>query len=480
LRFGPITAPPRYAPGFPLLLAVALRAGVPPVHLRDVVVLADGAVTFLVALLAGQAVPAVRRALGVAGDPGRESLAGVAAAGVCGAVAGFSKWSVVGSSLLASDVVCLLAGAITLLAWCRVFAGEPGRRGAAALAAVAGAGFAWTCAIRTVEGALLAPVLAAAPFVLRSAPVRRLRAALPAFALGAAVPAGLVALLLVRSGRSPTEWSAYAFWVPWIAEPGVAFSSRHLFASAFLPEWPGWRLLTSLVFGLPAGYELGILWPALAWIAAGVVWWRLRRRSGGRTLRGVIALLGLWSATHCLVYPFYFYPATRFYLVATQVVTLFGGAAVGLGVAHGRRAVRLVALAAGVAVAWLSVSGWWGLTKIQSRHRQGAAQESVERELERWRRMRPEVRRTRRISFDLLQAQALGHFDEETVARIRVWGLLPRDSYVLRLNELDLVPRKLLDRRPASRRAPSPYVEPVFRDGFERGDLEEWTFAVSR
>ena len=490
LHFGPYAARPRYAPGFSLLLAGALRLGVPPARLLDVVALSDAGLTFLVALGAGLGVLAVRRALGIDATSLRVRLAAAAASAIAASIATLSFWRVVFSALLHSDSTCALFGALALVAWARIFASDqegqerqerPERRARRALGFAAGASFALCCAVRPVAGVLLAPALALVPFAFGRALWERLRGAIPWAAAGALLPAVAVGTLLARSGRPVTEWSAYDYWYPDFFALGEAFSFRYLVEGAFagraFSDWPGWRTLSSAVLGVPTGHHVGFLWPLGGWIAAALVARRLAAGSPDRSVRAWIGFLCAWTATHCLLFPFYFYPSQRFYLVPGHVATLFACAAVGLALASRSWPARVAALLVGVAMAHGAVRDWWYVAREVGHQPQGVAQSKVEREFATWSRMRPEVRRVHGVRFDLLQAQAIGLLDEETVRSVKVWGPLRRTPHLERLVKHGVAPYSALKspsrENPAQRRAER--AARVFRDGFESGDAGRWT-----
>jgi hypothetical protein len=214
LQIGPYRVRPRYPPGWPLLLAPAVRAGVPGEQLWRVTGLHGAALSGLLAAATAGAVLRLRRprraapeALATTAAPAatRSNSETVPAestalgtlrldtriargALVAGLLAG-GGWALAPNAVavdrtVLSDSPAALASALTLLATAAAFLGETRRRGAAAgagatavevagtaataaapqprlgLAAAGGLAFGLTVAIRPVSAALLVPALA--------------------------------------------------------------------------------------------------------------------------------------------------------------------------------------------------------------------------------------------------------------------------------------------------------------------------------
>jgi hypothetical protein len=276
LQVGPYRVRPRYPPGWPMVLAVAIRLGAPGDGLWRVAGLFGAALAALLALLAARAVQALAPGAGWSGgfragrsadeDAGRSadedaarsadaqtgpnqdrparSAAGWSAA-VAAALAG-GGWALAplavaqGQTVMSDEPTTLAAVACLALtgsAWLRsrrrredgdrseTRGGDEGAarpiewrargRGPCWQAAAGGFCFGLAAAMRPVAAALLAAPLA----LLLAGGVRRTgaRAQIPrvaSWALGAAIFPALTVVLLLRSGLPPLAWSGYRFWVP--------------------------------------------------------------------------------------------------------------------------------------------------------------------------------------------------------------------------------------------------------------------------
>lgn len=436
LQVGPHRLRPRYPPGWPALLALAVRAGVRGDDLWRVNAGLGSLLAGLVALVA--AAGAARLA-----DDGRGSRA-TRAALVAGLVAGLA-WafaanpSFLGQTLLCDETTTLLV----FLALGLAVAATRVRRGRVVFGLASGVALGVAASMRPIAAALAAiafALLAAA--VVRRAGVRT--AIVPALACGAGALAiaGGVALLLVRSGLPPWPWSAYDFWTPHRFAPGGdAFAWRYVLApddvfavGAAHPSHLGFAL--RVLLGLPGVWpheSFGWGWPLAGWAAA-VPLARRARAAGGDLAAAVpwlAAALALWTLAHLAVFAAYFYPAARFLQGPAAAATILLGVAVGLAAVAGDSRRRAVAAAACLAIALSSIAAWRGTRDVRPGVQDGSA--VLAAEVARWAGWRDARRARRAIPFDPVRAQAYGLLPRERLARIRHWGLLPLSIRTLQL-----------------------------------------------
>jgi hypothetical protein len=394
LQVGPYRVRPRYPPGWPMVLAGAVRLGVPGEELWRVSGLFGAGLACLLALAAAGAV----RRLGAA----REGEGPAAAAGAlaAGALAGMG-WALaplaaaVGRVALADEAAAFVA-ALSTIATCLAcigpapgrsepkepepgaseagdrFMAAPGSRSAAGsggrlaaevspgrlAAALGGLAFGLLAGIRPASAALFAPavlVFAVYAWRARGVPGMGGRAAGPRrgrrrelwrraalWAAGAAVAPLLIVILLWRSGLAPWHWSGYAFWAPrWYADAGATFNIRYAlrgnddFARGGNDRpIPNLRFYAQVLLGLPglepASY-LGLYWPAAGLLAGWLALWRRRRRHPSAAA-ALLASAALLG-THLVFYSLYFFPAPRFLLAPLALPLLGAGVACGLGIA---------------------------------------------------------------------------------------------------------------------------------------------------
>jgi hypothetical protein len=451
LAIGPHRVRPRYPPGWPLLLALAIRLGVPGEELWRVAGLCGAGLACLIGL--GAAVSVWRLALAGGTSPPRALLA-AAGAGLLGGMAwALAPLAVAAGSAVLSDEPAALCGALALtLGGC---AGMAAPRTAARhrdLAAL-GSGFATGVAatLRPAGALLLLPALALLACG-RPAPggVRRgLRLLLLWAAGGAAAPLLTIALLL-HSGLSPWRWSGYLLWAPrWFADLGATFNLRYALAgNTDFERGPHGTPLPNVLYygkillglpGLEPSSYLGILWPAFAWACGLALAWHLARLLPGepdlsrRPLRALPALVVAYFGLHAL----YFYPSARFLLLPLAAAPYLLAVAIGLGLAAPSGPwLRRAALAA--ALLW-AASLVQGLGAIQPMAPTAAAPQDVRRQVREWLRL-PDAERARTtLPFDPVEAQALGLLPPEVVQGIGSWGALPNTVHVRRLRALGLL-----------------------------------------
>jgi 4-amino-4-deoxy-L-arabinose transferase-like glycosyltransferase len=433
LQVGPYRVRPRYPPGWPLLLAAAIRLGVEGRDLWRITALFGAALAWLLATVAAATTEALmapdRRSRGIA-----PLLAGLLAGGL---------WAVapvavdLGQTLMSDEptaLVCLLGLLLAGLAFLRP---NPGTW---ALALGGGLAFGLAAAMRSVAGLLM--LLPLAGFLLASLRRSGLRATLPlalAWALGAAVVAGLVVLIQLRSGWPAWQWSGYAFWMPvrfahWTSpfELHTVFSPDEVF-----PREVAGRPISHLdlagrvllgIPGLPAYHDLGFFWPLAGWLAA-LPLYRLARRRGGEAAAAAACLepaFLLWTLAHVAVFSLYFFPSSRFYLAPLALSPVLLAIACGVGLSRSRGVASVCALCVVLLAAW-------GLVALR---REPPPEIDSERTLvlfDRWRGWSDEERARQRMPFDPVHAQALGLLTPEVASSIRVWGELADTIHARRL-----------------------------------------------
>jgi hypothetical protein len=443
LQIGPYRVRPRYPPGWPLLLAAALRSGVAATDLWRVTGLFGAVLAWLLAVIAAWAATALT-------DRRPALLAGLLA-GWLWALAPIAAG--VGRTVLSDEPATLAAVAALLFSGLGLLPSSEGPepRWASLSMALGGLSLGLCAAMRPVAAALLAPPL----LVLLIAAVRRsgARPLLPrigAWVLGAAIFPVAVMILLHQSGLPPVKWSGYAYWVPerygrlsdtfsvrYALEPDEDFRlgmdgepSSHLGIAA--------RVLLGLP-GLRAHHSLGLFWPVLGWLAAVPLFLAARRRAGTSAILApwIATALVLWVAGHVAVFSLYFYPTSRFYLGPLALCTVLLASACGLGgVRPGVRSRLLPALAAVLALA-LTVRGW---TELQKEPPPEERDERTRSRFARWKERSDEERAGRIVPFDPVFAQALGLLTPEVVDSVHVWGELPPTVHVRRLRALGVLP----------------------------------------
>jgi hypothetical protein len=307
LQVGPYRVRPRYPPGWPMVLAGAVRLGVAGDRLWRVTGVFGAGLASLLALLAASAV--WRRA----GRQGSRAAAGALAAGLVVGVG----WALapaavaVGRAALGDEPAAFVAGLFMLGTWLAAkpratpqhlltgderaapprdevdlvdrpalpragaavasepaprrqaitreaelapasdFAAREGRPALAARAAAAGGGLAFglLAGMRPASALLFAPAAVVfAGYGWRALGGRELLRRAALWGCGAAVVPLLVAGLLWRSQLPPWEWSGYRYWAPrWYTAAGTTFNLRYaLHGSGPFTRGPGGRPIPNL------------------------------------------------------------------------------------------------------------------------------------------------------------------------------------------------------------------------------------------
>ncbi len=447
LQIGPHCVRPRYPPGWPMLIAPAVRLGVPGRELWRLTALFGAALAWLLAVVAAR----TTEALSVAED--RPVFAPFLAGLVAGGVWALAPIGVdLGQTLMSDEPAALVSLAGLLLTGVGLLR-KDGR--VAWTLAAGGLAFGLAAAMRSIAAALMVPPIAV--FLLGS--VHRfgireaLRRSLPWLA-GAAVFPAITVLVMLRSGWPAWQWSGYGYWTPQRFDRlSSTFNLRFAFAPdvTFRQEIQGrplshLELAARVLLGLPGmgvRHYLGHLWPILGWLAAIPLWRTAKRRHGDVAAfhRGVAtwvapALL-LWTLGHVAVFSLYFYPASRFYLGPLALCLVLFAAACGLGFSRSDRRARLLAGAAAALVLSLAVSGFLDL---RDEAVPNLRKERTRASFTRWLRMGDERRAGRPMPFDPVHAQALGLLTPEVAAGIREWGELPNTVHVRRLRANGVLP----------------------------------------
>lgn len=426
LQVGPDRVRPRYPPGFSLLLAGALKLGVPPVALWRVSALLGAAVAVLVGSFAAAAVRRLR--------PGRGELVAFVVAGGLWALAPAAV--AIGRAVMSDEPATLfLLGSIALtLRW----AGRPSPLTAGAAA------MAWALALAIRPVAALPAGLVLLPIALagwRSAEARARAKSLGAALGGAGIVVALVIGLLLRSGLPAWPWDGYAFWVSERFGPaGSPFAVDYaLRGDPTVPRRVAGQAIGHLEFvarsvlglpGLPVHHSPGFVWPgiglALVAIALGRKRWRQPLAAG---VPGLALGLGLWLLFHGVFYSLYFFAASRFLLVVFAASAVAVGA--GLGVLAARPGRVAPGVAIGIAFGFLAATAG-SVARLQPH---GARPDAVPTadSVAAWLARSDAERQGKPVPFDPLHVQALGLLPTARAAEIGHWGILPPTDHVVRL-----------------------------------------------
>jgi hypothetical protein len=477
LQVGPYRVRPRYPPGWPLVLAGAVRLGVPGDRLWMITGVFGAGLACLLALVAASAVWRLRRA------DGRRAAAGALAAGlVAGAGWALAPAAVAVGRVALADEPAAFAAALFLAGTVLAATARAGRasgwRAPAAAAAIAGMSFGLLAALRPATALLFAPAaLVFAGYVWRAHGGRELlRRALP-WACGAAVAPLLVAGLLWRSQLPPWEWSGYGFWAPrWYADAGTTFKLRYaLRGNDDFTRGRGDRPIPNLRFytqvllgwpGLSPDSYPGTWWPAPGWLGGLLLAWRCRRRPA--IAAGTLAAAAVVAA-HLIFYSLYFFPAARFLLAPMALPLVAAAVACGLGIAGTLPSPAAapatpaaggpassppprsgpVGLALGLAgAAGLAAAIVAGFVAFSAWRFETFPDRDVRAAFAAWWQLPEEVRAASTLPFDPVEAQALGLLPPAVVRQIHAWGTLPPTAQVRRLQGLGVIPAQPVPGQP--------------------------------
>jgi hypothetical protein len=470
LAVGPLEIRPRYAPGWPLLLAAAIRVGVPGEELWRVSGLCGACLAGCTGLAAAQLVLLLAAARGA--PPHRTLAAALAAGFLAGAAWAVAPVAVAAGSTALSDEPAALFGALALLL-SGVAAWAPASPRGYAAACGGGLFFGLVASMRPTSGLLLLPaviVLGAGAHALRGRgreirtdrrprPDRRRLSRTAILWAGAALAVPLLIMgLLVRSGLSPWHWTAYDLWTPrWFAHLDSTFNLRYaLRGNTDFERGPNGTPIPNLLYygkillGIPGLDErayLGLVWPAVAWTAGLALAWRAYRQPPGRratprtsfaAVAAIAALAALATvACNLALYSLYFFPSGRFILLPLVLPPVILAALLGAGVAAPRRPWQQWLAILG-ALAWLGSLGV-SLASYRSTPASAPGAEDVRLRFTEWQRLPAAVRARTVLPFDPLEAQALGLLPPAVTRRIDAWGTLPETAQVRRLRALGLL-----------------------------------------
>ncbi|HEV8581443.1 MAG TPA: hypothetical protein VGX68_20455 [Thermoanaerobaculia bacterium] len=443
LQIGPYRVRPRYPPGWPMLIAVAVRFGVPGPHLWRITALFGAALAWFLAFLAARATEEL------SAPKDRPGAAPLLAGLLAGCVWALAPIAVDLGQMLMSDEPTALVSAAGLGFTGAGLLRKEGRNSWPLAAGGLACGLA--AAMRSITAALLIlPILAFLLGCVRRFGVRAaVRRSLPWLA-GLAVFPALTVLVMIRSGWPPLEWSGYDFWIPRrFNELSRAFDLRFALQpdlrfrlGAHGEPQSHLALAARVLLGLPgmgSRQYLGLFWPILGWLAAIPMLVVARRRHQDVAPWVGWALL-LWAVEHIAVFSLYFYPSSRFYLATLALCLLLFAIACGLGLARPDRRSRLLASVAAAVVLLVTVEGFMAL-----RHERQASprRERTRTYFNRWLAMGDAKRAGRIMPFDPVLAQALGLLTPEVAAGIHEWGELPDTVHVRRLRQNGILPRAL-------------------------------------
>lgn len=477
LQVGPYRVRPRYPPGWPMVLAAALRLGVAGDALWRVTGLFGAGLASLLALAAASAV------CRLTGRQGSWAAAGALAAGL---VAGVG-WALapaavaVGRVALGDEPAAFVAGMCVLGTWLGVkpcvtapsrpaaardrpyVADRPGMAAGAAgaaRAAAAGGGLAFglLAGMRPASALLLAPAAVVfAGYGWRAFGGRELLRRAIWWGCGAAVVPLLVAGLLWRSQLPPWQWSDYRDWAPrWYDATGTTFNLRYaLRGNDDFTRGPSGRPIPNLRYyaeillglpGLSPDSYLGRYWPSLGWLAGLLLAWR--RRSRPAVAAAVLAAAAV-AAAHLVFYSLYFFPAARFLLPVMPLPLLAAAIACGLGIAGpdaaapgapGGRGSTGIRPGAALAAAGLAAAAVAAFAAFSSLPVAAFPDPHVRAAFAAWRQLPEQARAATIIPFDPVEAQALGLLPPPVVRQLRSWGTLPPTIHVRRLRALGVIP----------------------------------------
>ena len=479
LQIGPHEVRPRFPPGWPLLIAGAVRAGVEGQDLWRISGVFGAALAWLLAISAAGATgalgphhpgpllpsPRLPPSQGEEGEkrdvpplpvreggrdrergPGGEGPGGGTAPILAGLLAG-CVWAFapiaagLGQTLMSDEPTALVSLAGLLLAGL-AFLGD--RRRPLPLALAGGLAFGLAASMRSVAAALmLLPLLF---FLIGAARRLGLRAALPralAWTAGALVFPALTAWIVVRSGLQPWEWSGYRFWMPnrfdhWTSTFNLRFALQP--DTAFRQAIEGrplshLELALRVLLGIPGlrpHHYLGLLWPVAGWLSA-IPLYRIARRHRPAIAAWAAPGLLLWTLAHVAIFSLYFYPSSRFYLAPLALCLVLLATLCGLLWDRARWATGIAALLVAILTAWTFV-------QFQREPLPDLETGRTRAKFTRWLEVGDEQRRGRVMPFDPVHAQALCLLTPEVAAGIREWGELPDTVEVRRLRMNGFLP----------------------------------------
>ncbi|HVT61226.1 MAG TPA: hypothetical protein VHR45_22880 [Thermoanaerobaculia bacterium] len=442
LQVGPYRLRPPQPPGWALILAGALRVGVPPRELWHVTGFCGGILAVLLAVAVTRSVRALR------GPPPRgqwPTMAGAMAGAMAGLFAGslFALAPVairLDRTLLSDEAVACLAGAalllgVRLLGPFRAIDWPAEQHATRRRAVAVGCGIVLgaLASVEPVEALLLAPPLAILVAGCKETRTAA-RAALPWAALGLLVFPLLAGALLVRSGAPAWRWSSYDRWsaerygkLAAAFSPGFAAALPHEVPPAVHGEaWSRLGFIASSHLELSGGgkdHKVGPLWSGLCWISlAGLVifGWQGRAKIAVPWRRLPLAVL-VWVAGDLAAS--YFFPHSRLHLAAAAAGLWALGTAAGLGFGQQKWTVRGVAIVGVCLMMVTAAAGSW--RQLEEPAPAGFDPGATERAVTAWLRLSDEERSERQLQFDPLEAQALGLLRPDVLARVQRWGADP-------------------------------------------------------
>ena len=450
LQVGPATLPPRYPPGWPLILSVFLQWGTSPESIWRVPSLFGALHAALLAMVAFFLVRALMKAF-FRNSSAREDQI-IKPAIMAALIAGIG-WAITPASLdidrhvMSDEAAAFFGNGFLVVAIIGILHSFKSTASPILMAALSGVLFGVTVSIRPTAGVLL--VIPASILILGRIFLFGKKPTLYygfGFLFGLAIALLPNLWLLHQSGYPLTKWTNYDFWAPeYYRNFSSTFNSTYAWEGN--PTYRQYRLdgqqighanIAVLLFsglGRLPEVALGRFWPFLSLLLGVWLLWIFLPKKHWRAHRApwlCMALTALFLISF-LLHAFYFFPAVRFYLQPMGWMWVILAMGVSYLSVQPSRWSRMLA--------WVMVSFsfYFTYSDIRPMIQKGASLHAEDADLgkkvRQWLRMSDAERTITSLPFDPLKAQALGFLTPETVSRIGSWGLLPEWEHFNRIRE---------------------------------------------
>ena len=432
LQIGDLQLPPRYPPGWPLLLSAAVRMGVPGEQLWWL----TSGFSALTAVLIAVYVFSSRKFLFQGNDSFTDTIFFLTAiaAGLVWCFAPLPHF--MGQTLLsdpAANVISLIIFALVIKS---LFASR-NTISRPVIALLTGSLLGCLMAVRQAPALLIGPPLL---ILITYVSIQQgFRNILPALASGLL---GLVASILLVQEMTNTHflhWSeGYSFWVPhWYTNIQDTFNLKYALEgnTELINQNRGSHFLygMKILAGIrePNNWNIsyiGLLWPLLGWF-----WliWMISRRTW-QTSPLVLLISGsivIWALITLIFYALYFYPAPRFYITIQALSVILLGISAAWSFIHGHKITRCLILVTMLTILVNTfVLGNW-LPQV----RDHVQPDQLAAAVDKWIKTDEADRKITSTGFDPIVAQALGLLHPETIKHLNEWGQLPRTAHTARL-----------------------------------------------